>query len=204
MNSASTLVAIGSLAALSACSTPASPGEGQAAPTQWKTVTRIVNGNSVTYRVPVNQKVPNDVNLRPFEPDQPAAKTASADRGASAAAPAVKRPAEPAPPLAPSGANDPDLPWARPPGSAATEEQPKQVAQATPAPNVVASTPSPGVSQEAETALGQAEIAVRDAQSRFETAQAALVRARDAAQKGDSASAIKFAKTAVSLSRPDR
>jgi hypothetical protein len=201
MNSASTLVAIGSLAALSACSTPASPAEGQAAPTQWKTVTRIVNGNSVTYRVPVNQKVPNDVNLRPFEPDQPAAKTASADRGASSAAPAAKRPAEPAPPLAASGANDPDLPWARPPGSAATEEQPKQVAQATPTPNV-ASTPSPGVSQEAETALGQAEIAVRDAQSRFETAQAALARARDAAQKGDSASTIKFAKTAVSLSRP--
>ncbi len=203
MNSASTLVAIGSLAALAACSTPASPGEGQVAPTQWKTVTRIVNGNSVTYRVPVNQKVPNDVNLRPFEPDQPAAKTASADRGTNAAAPDAKRPAEPAPPLAPSGANDPDLPWARAPGSAATEEQPKQVAQASPAPNV-ASTPSPGLSQEAETALGQAEIAVRDAQSRFETAQAALSRARDAAQKGDSASAIKFAKTALSLARPDR
>ena len=196
MKFASVLVGIVSLAALSACSTPASPGEGEAVPTQWKTVTRIVNGNSVTYRVPVNQKVPNDVNMRPFEPDQPAAKTASAERGTGAAAPA-KRPAEPAPPLAPNGANDPDLPWARPPG-----EPPKQVAQATPAPDV-ASTPSPGVSQEAETALGQAEIAVRDAQSRFETAQSALARARAAAQKGDSASAIKFAKTAVSLARPD-
>ena len=46
------------------------------------------------------------------------------------------------------------------------------------------------------------EIAVRDAQSRFQTAQAVLKRARDAARDGDSGSVIKFAKSAVSLAQP--
>lgn len=162
MKSVSALIAIGSLAAVSACSTPGPAGEGQAAPTQWKEVTRIINGNSVTYRVPVNQKVPNDVNMHPFEPDATTPGAARPEAGAAApsAAPRVSQPA---------------------PGAAK----------------------SSAISEEAEMALGRAEIAVRDAQSRFETARATLERAREAARAGDSASTVKFANTAVSISRPD-
>jgi len=201
MNSASTLVAIGSLAALSACSTPGTPGEGQAAPTQWKQVTRIINGNSVTYQVPVNQKVPNDVNMRVFKPDAPTPKAAPSAAGAASPQAAPRAP-QPAPPahldVAPEA-----LPWAHPSGPAATGTA--EVAQAGSAAGPESSAaPAPGISQEAETALGRAEIAVRDAQSRFETARTALDRAREAARVGDSASAIKFAKTAISLSEPDR
>lgn len=201
MNSASTLVAIGSLAALSACSTSGSSGEGQAAPTQWKEVTRIINGNSVTYQVPVNQKVPNDVNMRAFEPDATTPKVAPSATGAASPQAAPRAP-QPAPPthlnVAPEA-----LPWAQPSrGAAAGAAEVAQAGSVAGAESSVA--PGPGISQEAETALGQAEIAVRDAQSRFETARAALHRAREAARAGDSASAIKFAKTAASLSRPDR
>lgn len=203
MKPASTLVALGSLAALAAllssCSTPGAPSSGQAAPTQWKEVTRIINGNSVTYQVPVNQKVPNDVNIRQFEPDSPAPKAAATAAGA-ATAQAAPHPPQPAPPahlnVAPAA-----LPWATTPSGAAAAGA-TEVAQAGPVAETGAS--APGVSQEAETALGRAEIAVRDAQSRFETARTALNRAREAARAGDSASTIKFAKTAVSISRPDR
>ncbi len=168
MSLPSTVVAIVSLAVLSACSTPGSSGDGQAAPTQWKTVTRIINGNSVTYQVPVNQKVPNNVNTRSFVPD---ARTSSKE-----------------PPSA-AGAAAPPAPPAR------TEE----VAQAGPAAGVESS----GMSQDADIALHRAEIAVRDAQSRFETARTALERAREALFAGDRASAVKFANTAVSISRTD-
>lgn len=157
-----TLAAIGSLAVLTACSTP---GEGEAPPTQWKTVTRIINGNSVTYQVPMNQKVPNNVNTRSFVPE--ARTSREAPSPAAAAAP-------PAPP-------------------ARTEE----VAQAGPS----AGMESPGTSQDADTALHQAESAVRDAQGRFESARKALERAREALFAGDKESAVKFANTAVSISR---
>ena len=156
-----TLAAIGSLAVLTACSTP---GEGEAPPTQWKTVTRIINGNSVTYQVPVNQKVPNNVNTRSFTPE---ARTSRETPSPAAAA-------HPAPP-------------------ARTEE----VAQAGPP----AGMESPGTSQDADTALRQAESAVRDAQGRFESARKALERAREALFAGDKESAVKFANTAVSISR---
>lgn len=167
MNLASALVAIGSLALLSACSTLGSSGEGEDAPTQWKTVTRIVNGNSVTYQVPVNQKVPNNVNTRPWVTGPTTAKAAPSAAGAAA----------PAAPLA------------------HTDE----VARAGSA----AGAESSAISQDAEIALGRAEIAVQDAQTRLETARTALNRAREAARAGDSASTVKFANTAVSISRPD-
>lgn len=203
MTPTSRLIALGPLAALSAClifGGCASEDKSQAAPpTQWKWVSRMVNGTSVRYRVPVDQNVPNDMNLRPFVPDEPAAKP-SAGSAATAPTPAPRSP-EPPPLLPTPGANDDYLPWARPPGGAAGNEPPKQVAQAAAAADAVPPQPT-SVSQEAETALGKAEIAVRDAQARFETAQAALKRAREASQRGDSTATIKFANTASSLAQP--
>ncbi|MEO6929537.1 MAG: hypothetical protein ABI190_10275 [Casimicrobiaceae bacterium] len=52
---------------------------------------------------------------------------------------------------------------------------------------------------DAETAMAQAEIVARDAQSPLEPAQTALMRSRDAARSGDSSSIFKFSKTAQAL-----
>lgn len=198
MKPASTLVALGSLAALAAllssCSTPGAPSSGQAAPTQWKEVSRIIGGNVVEYRVPVNAKVNDNVDQYPFVPDQPAPKTAAV--GTTVTAGTASRSPPPAPPVS-LDVSPAALPWAQSP--APTGSGPTEVAQAGPA-----GAAALGISQEAETALGRAEIAVRDAQSRFETAQAALRRAREAARRGDSASAVKLANTATALAQPAR
>ena len=63
----------------------------------------------------------------------------------------------------------------------------------------MASNKTGAISQDAETEIGEAEIAVRDLQARYETARTALNSARQAAARGDSASVLKYSKTAIAL-----
>lgn len=201
---------------LAACSTTPPAGGGQPKPdaVQWKEVTRIVGGNFVTYRVPVTQEVNDNVNMRSFDtsaqatppgghaaaatsaPQKAAAapqKAAMAAPAGNASAPAPVMPDNTEPIQTPTGVIVAPIFHPRPQTS---DDNRVAANAATPG------TSSANISQDAETALGQAEIAVRDAQSRFETAQAVLKRARDAARDGDSASVIKFARSAVSLAQP--
>lgn len=169
---------------------------------QWKEVTRLEGGNFVTYRVPVTQNVPDNVNMRNFNaapaPPQQAAATGPADAASFPKSAASEPPARaPAPPAE-------DLPWAKVPIGAPVMPPLAQAAGAGHPVDIPGAGTGSNVNQEAETELGRAEIAVRDAQSRFETAQAALKRAQEAARAGDNASAIKYARTAVSLSQPGR
>ncbi len=169
---------------------------------QWKEVTRLEGGNFVTYRVPVTQSVPDDVNLHNFVAAPTPAQQVSAT-GPAVAANSTRSAASEPPARAPAPPAE-DLPWAKVPIGAPVVPPLAQAANAgRPADAPGAGTGS-NVNQEAETELGRAQIAVRDAQSRFETAQAALKRAQEAARAGDNASAIKFARTAVSLSQPGR
>lgn len=137
----------------------------------------MVAGNFVTYRVPMNQKVnsvTDEHDLSAFDAGKPQ-KIAQA-------------PTAPASGTAGSAKSQPKSPMGG--------IQAPVFSEAPPA------SPSSNISQDAEVALGQAEIVVRDAQSRFETAQAALKRARDAARSGNSGSVIKFSKTAEALAHP--
>ena len=197
--------AVVSVTLLSACATPGAGGTAAKASAadavQWKEVTRIEGGNVVQYRVPVTQSVPNDMNLREFDPgSQPQAAGGTPAPSPNAQKFTATTPVAPAPAPVAQG----ELPWAKsaagvPAAAPSTRTADAgQVAVAVPAARVS------NLSQEAETELGKAEIAVRDAQSRYETARAALERAREAARAGDGASAIKFARTAVSLSQPGR
>lgn len=194
---------------LAACSTmaPAGGGQPQANAVQWKEVTRLEGGNFVTYRVPVTQKVNDNVNLRSYDASEqpppagtrPAAAAAPQKAAAKSAIPASTASA----PVTPEAAADP----VRTPAGLIVAPIFRPRSQTSDDNRVAANTATPGtssanISQDAETALGQAEIAVRDAQSRFQTAQAVLKRARDAARDGDSGSVIKFAKSAVSLAQP--
>ena len=206
MKSASPFVAVGLSIVLSACATPGPAGKASSSQSpdavQWKEVTRNVAGNVVTYRVPASQKVPDDINLRPFETGQQVAQAAPSS--GDAAARVRQKSAEAAParggdaPAAPGQQKSPEglivAPVFRTPPQPPVENR-----VAADAASMAASA---SISQDALTALGHAEIAVRGAQTRFETAQEALKRARDAARNGDSAAAMKFAKTATSLAQP--
>ncbi|MBU6460847.1 MAG: hypothetical protein KGQ58_08240 [Proteobacteria bacterium] len=60
----------------------------------------------------------------------------------------------------------------------------------------------PGDTTEAaEVALGQAEIIVREAQSRYQTAETMLDLARKAEKAGDNAEVIKYSQAAIALSQ---
>ena len=199
------LCAVAAVTLLSACATPGAGGAATKAPAadavQWKEVTRIEGGNVVQYRVPVTQSVPNDMNLREFDPgSQPKAAGGTPAPSPNAQTFTATTPVAPAPAPVAQG----ELPWAK----AATGVPAASPSERTAAAGQAAVAASPAgaanLSQEAETELGKAEIAVRDAQSRYETARAALQRAREAARAGDGASAVKFARTAVSLSQPGR
>lgn len=197
--------AAASVALFSGC---ASPGTGASAAkpssadaVQWKEVTRIEGGNVVQYRVPVTQSVPNDMSLRTFDPGS----QVQAAGGAPVPSPDAQKfrattPVAPAPAPVAQG----ELPWAKAAAGAPAASPSTRTADAGQAAVAAPSADASNLSQEAETELGKAEIAVRDAQSRYETARAALERAREAARAGDGASAIKFARTAVSLSQPGR
>ena len=207
MKSASPFVAVGLSIVLSACATPGPAGKASSSQSpdavQWKEVTRNVAGNVVTYRVPASQKVPDDINLRPFETGQQVAQAAPSN-GDAASARVRQKSAEAAParggdaPAAPGQQKSPEglivAPVFRTPPQPPVENRVAADAASMGA--------SASISQDALTALGHAEIAVRGAQTRFETAQEALKRARDAARNGDSAAAMKFAKTATSLAQP--
>lgn len=207
MKSASPFVAVGLSLLLSACATPGPAGKASSSQApdavQWKEVTRNVAGNVVTYRVPASQKVPDDVSLRPFETGQQVAQAVPSSGDATSARVRQKS-AEAAPargadaPAAPGQQKSPEglivAPIFRTP-----PQHPVENRGAADAASMAASA---SISQDALTALGHAEIAVRGAQTRFETAQEALKRARDAARNGDSVAAMKFAKTATSLAQP--
>src|SRR5574340_344434 len=178
------LAALGAAFLVAACSTAGSPAAGPGAQAsndvQWKEVTRLEGGQFVTYRVPVTRRVNNDINFRPFDPTVPApdksAGGGSAQGGQAQIAPGSESAAAKTPPLLPLVGSSADAPlFGSPPASAdQASAQPK-----------VPTASNGKLSGEAATALGQAEIAVRDAQSCFETAKAALDHARNAAQTGD-------------------
>ncbi|MHB8493066.1 MAG: hypothetical protein ACYC9Z_02560 [Casimicrobiaceae bacterium] len=197
--------AVVSVTLLSACATPGTGGTATKAPAadavQWKEVTRIEGGNVVQYRVPVTQSVPNDMNLREFDPgSQPQAAAGTPVPSPNAQKFTATTPVAPARAQVAQG----ELPWAKSAAGVPAASPSTRTADAGQAAVAVPPAGATNLSQEAETELGKAEIAVRDAQSRYETARAALERAREAAGAGDGASAIKFARTAVSLSQPGR
>jgi len=173
---------------LSACSAmgsgdssdPASQGPNAV---QWKQVTRNVSGNVVTYNVPVAQQVNSLSPDRPLPTYDPQKKAAPAARVAAATTVGTSAAAQPA-------------------HSDGGQALPSRYGTGVNAPFAAPTAAASDISLDAETALGQAEIQVRDAQSRFETAQAALGRAREAARNGDSQSVIKFSRTAQTLAHP--
>lgn len=162
MKSLSAVVAITSLALLAACSSESTDKQ-TIPPPQWKTVSKMENGITMTYQVPVNTPVSGATAQKPFT-----------DTSAQAAAA----------PAATAG-GPPHASVGGPPSSTRS----------------ALATSSP-ISEEAEVAIGQAEIMVRDAQTRYETAQTALNSARRAAERGDSALVLKYSKTAMALTRP--
>jgi hypothetical protein len=194
----SSLAVLGSAILVAACSTVGSSGsDAQGAnQVQWKEVTRLEGGQFVTYRVPVNAQVNNNVNMRPFDATvQPG--TASGSSGATS-----RRSTASVAPGADTAKTPPLLPT---PGSSG--DVTPLFGAPTVAAGVAPASPGAGgsranLSGEAETALGQAEIAVRDAQSRYETAKAALDRAHRAAEAGDSFVVIEFARSAITLAQP--
>jgi len=201
VKSISSFVVVGLGVLLSACAThepSVTASSSQAADAvQWKEVTRNVAGNVVTYRVPTTQKVPDDISLNPFVTGPPTAKAVPA-RGDSTTASPGQKSAEAAPaPATPVQQKSPEGLIVAP-----IFRQPPPAADGVVADASASTAPSASISQDALTALGHAEIAVRGAQSRFETAQEALKRAREAARNGDSVAAMKFAKTATSLAQP--
>jgi hypothetical protein len=162
MKPTSVLIAISSLALLAACSSESS-GNQTTPPPEWKTVTKMENGISMSYQVPANTRVPGGAAVSKFD-------TTPTQANAAAAAPAPS-PAQPnvgGPPISTRS-------------------------------SLAASSP---ISEDAEVAIGQAEIMVRDLQTRYETAQTALNSARRAAEHGDSVSVLKYSKTAMALTRP--
>ncbi|MGH8802764.1 MAG: hypothetical protein ACREX6_10795 [Casimicrobiaceae bacterium] len=204
MNPTSTFLALGSAILVAACSSLGSSGAGSDAQSadkvQWKSVTRLSGGQFVTYRVPVNEQVNNNVNFHSFDPSAQPTQAAGAAQGSNAgqAVPASsaagsESAAAKTPPLLPLVGSNEDAPLFGSPAS--------DVGQ-TGHPAKAATASEPNISEDAETTLGQAEIAVRDAQSRFETAKKALDRARSAAQAGDSFVVIEYARTAITLSHP--
>ena len=200
MKSMSSLVVLGSAIVVAACSSLGSSGSGakSADQVQWKEVTRLEGGQFVTYRVPVSQKVNNNVNFHSFDPTVAPAKGGAASAGSAAE---VAR-AQVAP-----GADTSKTPPLLPTVGSSADVAPLfggQVAAAGAAAGAPTSAgaPAPSLTGEAATTLGQAEIAVRDAQSRYETAKAALDRARRAAQAGDSFVVIEYARSAITLAHP--
>lgn len=202
----SALAALGSAILVAACSTVGSSGSGAQAANQvqWKEVTRLEGGQFVTYRVPVNAQVNNNVNFRSFDPTaQPAQSDkasggGSATSGRSTANVAPGADTKKTPPLLPTPGSSGDV--------TPLFGAPTVAANGAPTSTSAAPTSAAGsranLTGEAETTLGQAEIAVRDAQSRYETAKAALDRAHRAAEAGDSFVVIEFARSAITLAQP--
>jgi hypothetical protein len=188
MKPTASVITASSVILLSACSGVPANDNGE-----WKEVTKTVAGNVVTYKVPVTREVPGATNVRDLsEFENEKKKTAQADPNAGSAEVQNK--------AAVSGAQGHQVAAAdSAPGVAQTQQKPPKVGVQAP---FFTQPHASAISEDAEVALGQAEILVRDAQSRFETAQAALSRARDAARDGDSVSVIKFSKTAQALARP--
>jgi hypothetical protein len=198
MKLTSSLAVLGSVILAAACSSVGSPGpDGQAAnQVQWKQVTRLEGGQFVTYRVPVNQQVNNNVNFRSFDPTASSKQAGSPGSAASSGRATVA-----------SGADTSKTPALLPTVGSSSDVTPLFGAQvaASGAPGAAATSAGaarPNLSGEAETTLGQAEIAVRDAQSRYETAKVALDRAHRAAATGDSFVVIEFARSAITLAQP--
>ncbi len=71
----------------------------------------------------------------------------------------------------------------------------------------ISSSPMPSrrssgtISQDAEIELAQAELAVKNLRTRYEAALSEFKLARQAAERGDSASVLKFSKTATAITR---
>lgn len=196
----SSLAALGSAILVAACSTVGSSGSGAqgANQVQWKEVTRLEGGQFVTYRVPVNQQVNNNVNFHSFDPTVQPEQSGKASGGSATSRRSTARVAPgadttKAPPLLPTPGSSGDV---TPLFGAPT------VAAAGTPPSAGAGGSRAKLTGEAETTLGQAEIAVRDAQSRYETAKAALDRAHRAADAGDSFVVIEFARSAITLAQP--
>ncbi|HET7129217.1 MAG TPA: hypothetical protein VFJ93_09110 [Gaiellaceae bacterium] len=200
---------------VAACSSLGSSGSGAqgANQTQWKEVTRLEGGQFVTYRVPVNQQVNNNVNFHSFDASATPAQSGSTSAGSAAqagratTAPGVDT--SKTPPLLPTVGSSGDVTplfgaSVAAAGNAGAAAGNAGVAAGSSPAAAVGSTaaPRPNLSGEAETTLGQAEIAVRDAQSRYETAKAALNRAHHAAATGDSVVVIEFARSAITLAQP--
>lgn len=163
MRTTPVVLMISSLALLAACSSESS-GNQTVPPPQWKTVSKMENGISMTYQVPINAPVSGGTTTRQFD--------------------TTPKQADSTPSAAPTAG-------------------PAHVNAGGPPVSVRSSlgTSSP-ISQDAEVAIGQAEIMVRSLQSRYETAQTALNSARRAAERGDSASVLKYSNTAMALTRP--
>jgi hypothetical protein len=163
---------------LTSCSASDPESQGPNA-VEWKQVSRNVSGNVVTYNVPVERQV------RSLSPDRPL--------------PTYDPEKKKAPVVA---AANTDTVTAQSKPSDGGQTLPSRYAVGEGTPSAAVTAPPSSITLDAETALGQAEITVRDAQIRFETAQAALSRAREAARNGDSPSVIKFSKTAQALAHP--
>ena len=201
----SSLAALGSAILVAACSTVGSSGSGAqgANQVQWKEVTRLEGGQFVTYRVPVNQQVNNNVNFHSFDPTVQPEQSGKASGGNATSRRSTARVAPgadttKAPPLLPTPGSSGDV--------TPLFGAPAVAANGAPTSTSTAPTSAAGsranLTGEAETTLGQAEIAVRDAQSRYETAKAALDRAHRAAEAGDSFVVIEFARSAITLAQP--
>lgn len=187
------LTAVSSAILLSACSafgahdSSAGSDSSGANAVQWKQVTRNVGGNVVTYNVPAGRQVDSlspERLLPTYDPQKKGAQSSAVPTEKAAVAVQARQ-----------ATADVGLPAARFPHEPGAD---RIAANAT----TRLAEPSSNISLDAETALGQAEIVVRDAQNRFETAQGALKRAREAARSGDSTSVIKFSKTAQALAHP--
>jgi|WetSurMetagenome_2_1015567.scaffolds.fasta_scaffold02396_5 hypothetical protein len=140
-----------------------------AQPTQWKEVTRMVNGTYVTYRVPVNRTVPGAARVRPID---------FAVAGGSTSVP------EQAAPSPQSKSGQAVVGWGAP------------ISAAPAAPSM----PSKQFSSEAKVAYERAADSFRDLQARYDAARTAMRLAGSAAERGDSASVIKYSKAAMNLS----
>ena len=207
----SSLAALGSAILVAACSTVGSTGSGAqgANQVQWKEVTRLEGGQFVTYRVPVNAQVNNNVNFHSFDPNAQPAQSGKGSGGSSATSRRSTASVAPGadttktPPLLPTPGSSGDVtPLFGAPAVAANGAPASTSAASTNAASTSAARSRANLSGEAETTLGQAEIAVRDAQSRYETAKAALDRAHRAAEAGDSFVVIEFARSAITLAQP--
>ncbi|MDE3022646.1 MAG: hypothetical protein KGI54_12435 [Pseudomonadota bacterium] len=193
-----TVIIISSLALLTGCSTleafnpwgkhesapPSSQSSSSTQITKWKTVSRMEDGQWVTYQVPVTEKIPNTSSPTNSQAQnqQDQSIASEEDEGSPT-------------PINDSTSNTN-------PETATTSAATSASAQQENTGNQQISSKPGEVSEEAEISLGQAEIIVREAQSRYQTAETMLELARNAAKSGNNADVIKYSRTAIALSRP--